>query len=258
MYFALIKFTFLRYAHYPLEVFAVVARKMLEIGGLLVFWYVVGKTGNLELETKFLLLYFLIGGAVSEIVMVSSLKWGRNIQKLVKRGALSVYLIRPVSFLRYHLAYYVGSSGIDYLLAFLNLAIGIIILGELSIARVTLFLLFLITSFFLSIALNIFIAIIALYTEEAKHFKNVANHIIRIFSGILVPITFFPEALEKITQWSPFPVLVFGPVNSLQSGEWTGDFGQQLLIGGVWILLLLPLSIFLWRYSLKKYDGVGI
>lgn len=75
-----------------------------------------------------------------------------------------------------------------------------------------------------------------------------------MFSGILVPITFFPEALEKITQCSPFPVLVFGPVNSLQSGGWTWDFGQQLLIGGVWILLLL---LHLFYVTITRINLIG-
>jgi ABC-2 type transport system permease protein len=73
-----------------------------------------------------------------------------------------------------------------------------------------------------------------------------------LFSGVVVPIAFFPGWLSGIMQWLPFQAITYLP-SSVFTGrtplsEAAGVFGVQALWFG---LLLIPIAI-TWRAARKR------
>lgn len=92
IYFDILKFGFSRSTAYPTEVFAVILRKIFDLGVTLLFWFVLSKTASISLTTQELLSYFLIAEAIKEITFLTSLKFGKNTLRKVKRGDINTYL----------------------------------------------------------------------------------------------------------------------------------------------------------------------
>ena len=93
---------------------------------------------------------------------------------------------------------------------------------------------------------------------EAKGIKNVVNHISKVFSGALIPLTFFPVAYQIPVMLSPFASYAYLPATLLQTK--TVDLFLYLQVGVsiVWAIVLLFVSRLVWRKGIKRYEAIGI
>jgi ABC-2 type transport system permease protein len=257
MYYNVLKFSFKQSLVYGHEVAAVFIRKAIQIGGILLFWSILAQGSTTNLNVKELLSYFLIAGAVSEFVM-ANLKFGRNTMKKIKNGEINIYAIRPVNIIYYLYSSYVGSSGLDYILGIISLTIGLLINPPRSIVSVLLFLIFLVLATILSFGINVLVAVLAFLTTEASSIKNVISHIIRVLSGAIVPISFFPGFSQTLVKLTPFPYLVFGPANALRTTSFSNQVLVDLTVATFWTILLYFFALLAWKQCFKKYEAIGI
>jgi ABC-2 type transport system permease protein len=78
------------------------------------------------------------------------------------------------------------------------------------------------------------------------------------FGGAYIPLNFFPEILQTIIQFTPFPYFVSLPINAMM-----GKLSLYEMILGVIVLLLWSfifnwLAKRLWDKGQYTYSGVGI
>lgn len=257
MYFDILKFSFKQSLVYPQEVIAIFVRKAIQISALLLFWSILGKSTNGQLNVKELISYFLISAGVVELVM-ANLNFGRNTLKKIKNGEINNYAVKPVNVIYYLYFSYVGYSGIDYLIAAISISIGLWFKPPQGIISILLFLAFLILAVFISLGINILIAVIGFLTPEASGFKNVVAHINKVLSGAIVPISFFPGITKTIVNLTPFPYLVFGPANAMKTGTMTNSVYFQLGIALFWACFLYFFSLYAWNTLFKRYEAIGI
>jgi ABC-2 type transport system permease protein len=258
IYFDIIKFNFLRFLSYPFEIFAAIAIQLIDLGSIAIFWLAISRSSDANLNFTELISYFLIAGAVLDLVMANNYRLGRAIQKGAKSGALNTYLMRPVNLIPYIFASTVGEMGLSYIIAFARIIAGIAINPPTNQMSILLFPVSLFLALLVSIGLNMFLGVIALVTTEASGIKNVFTHFTRVFSGWLVPVSLFPDTLRHIIFLTPFPGLVFGPTNMLKSSSITHDMKIQMLITLIWGIVLIVSMSYLWKHTLKRYEGIGI
>ena len=76
-------------------------------------------------------------------------------------------------------------------------------------------------------------------------------------SGQLIPISFFPEALQRIFDFLPFSSMIYTPVmvylGKYQGMELALVLGRQLL----WVVLLYALGTFLWSRITRRLIVLG-
>jgi len=73
----------------------------------------------------------------------------------------------------------------------------------------------------------------------------------------LFPINILPPALAHILNFTPFPYLLYFPVNVYLGAIKGLDLAQGLAIQFAWLAFFWLLSQFVWRRGIKKYSAVG-
>lgn len=257
LYIHIAKFNFLRILAYPVDIVAYILRYIVKLLFLLAFWNIVASTTNNNIDPQYLMSYFLISIGLSDILMSDNTNLGRTIRKSVQRGNINQILIKPVNLIYYFYAQTVGSIGLRMILGVFSIIFGVLLNPPQNLISILLFVLFMIEAFFISFAYNLFEGSLSLIFTEVNGIKNAMHHVTRILSGQWIPYTFFSESIRNFLFFTPFPIMVFGPINSLSQTEISSEVFLQLLSGALWAILLNLLVLKFWRRNLKSYDAAG-
>ena len=252
-------FQALRYFTYPMEIVGGLIKRTIEVGYLVLFWYLVAQGSAGAIDTKEIVAYILITGSVSGLASSSSLYFGGMISEHVKLGTISNYLIKPVRLIPYLYATFVGTRAVTMAMALVTLVLGIWLSpAALTGKMLVLFAAYFALAFLIITAISVLLGVVAFYTTEATMLRYSMGHVIRLLSGALVPLSFFPEAIRTVILWSPFPVTLYGPASVFAPSLQTMPHSQMLAIGAGWSVLLWLLAGWLWRRALRNYDAVGL
>ena len=86
---------------------------------------------------------------------------------------------------------------------------------------------------------------------RAKYF------LVEILSGLLIPISFFPDTLAEISRWLPFQLISFTPL-MIYMGKFQGEqLVTSFLLGLGWTLVLVGLGHWFWRKAATKLTVQG-
>lgn len=221
----------------------------------LMFW-IGAKTFNLPSITS----YYLLLTIASAILMSHTEE--EIAEYYIQKGELVKLLLKPFPFLLHILLEELpwriiqGSFG-------LIVFIGIIILFHLNFSinpNIFLIIPILLSGLFgylIACLFKIILAFSAFWLVEYRGLQQLSDVITIIFTGTVMPIYLFPEFLQKITIFLPFPYMIYYPVLVWQ-GKIVGMelillFSKQL----IWISGLFIFYKFLWRKGIRKFTGVG-
>jgi len=258
MFFEVAKFNALKTLAYPWEFAAFFVQRSIGLLFLSIFWLAVSQSSAEVQNFRSLIAYFLISSATLELTFAYEMKFGKNLIVLIKSGEISNYLIKPLPVIPFLFSGYVGQMWITFIYSFFALIAGLFIMPPLGPANYLFFFVFLFLGFLIAFSMNILVGIISFYVVEASGFKNVTNHIIRIFSGAMIPLTFFPEVLRSAVLLLPFPFLAFVPAYALQNTLSMDELSRLFFTSLFWAIVLWNIKNRLWKKALKKYEGVGI
>jgi ABC-2 type transport system permease protein len=111
--------------------------------------------------------------------------------------------------------------------------------------------------FIVSYLMNFCFGILAFYVTNMWGLSHLKEAALLFFSGQLIPIAFFPEAVQKIMQFFPFSSLNYIPVliylKKVSGIELLKALGVQFL----WIALLFLLSKWMWNRAISKLVILG-
>jgi ABC-2 type transport system permease protein len=182
----------------------------------------------------------------------------------VAQGDLSNYLLKPLSYFKYWFTRDISSKALNLIFAAVEFFLLFIILKPpfffqgnplaLFAFSVTIILAILIYFFLLFL-----ISSIPFWAPEigwGSHFL-VTVVMIEAFSGALFPINILPGTLQSILLATPFPYLIYFPVE-----VYLGNITGSALIGGLmvaaaWAGVLGFTMNFVWQKGLKVYQALG-
>ena len=253
-YWSVMRFNFSIYSAYPLEVVAIIARRLVELGFLALFWSIIAHSSSGQIHTQQLMAYFLIATGIGEITMVLSLKIGRELARAIKFGQISSYLLMPSALIPMLVAEQVGKSGVGMMFAVVTIVLGVLLEPLPGLLALGAFLIAFVIACAISLSLNLFIGAIAFRTIEATSIKNVGLHVIKVMSGAIVPLSLFPGSLRTVVLALPFASAVYAPARAL-----SGHLEPHLLIVGLlWAIVLLPVSFWFFKRGLRSYEAIGL
>ncbi len=207
-----------------------------------------------------LALYYLLIPLVECVVMGAEMS---HISDEIYGGTLTRYLLYPVSFFRFK---YVSSLAQSLVFAgqmalvaaaflfffgippaFHLTGIGFC-LGALSVALGTV----------LYFALAACLEMIAFWADNVWSVMILNRLILHFLGGGLLPLVFFPSAIQSILGFTPFPYLISFPLRFLMGGMAADEaaFGFGVMV--FWIGALYALAFWIWRRGSRQYSGVGI
>jgi ABC-2 type transport system permease protein len=166
------------------------------------------------------------GYTLSEMVTYVSVGWiarslyfsniDEVIDDMVRSGEIGIYLIRPVNFQIMLFAQAIGES--LFRLIFFTFPIGLVlwlcfpIALPVSGSAMVFFLLALLIGFFILAEMNFIIGLLAFRFKSIEGLMRAKYYLVQLLSGLLIPLSFFPPALEKILDYLPFQAISYTPL----------------------------------------------
>lgn len=253
-----LRFGLSQVTNYRSEVWLTILNKFVYLLGVVFLWSIIGKnSGGIE-GVGSLMAYFLIANGVQGLVDAESLRFSKAINSEVKMGGLNTYLLRPTNPVLSIYFSYMGTRGVIFMMTVILMVVGFAFLPAVAWWQIVLFLFSLVMAFVVGFVFNLFVGSLSFWTPEANHLQNVFSHLLKVFSGVLIPISFFSGAIKTVLILSPFPALAYLPSIIVQSKIVTPEIMLMLGSAIVWCLILLPLSFWFWKKGLKRYEAIGI
>jgi ABC-2 type transport system permease protein len=179
----------------------------------------------------------------------------------VMDGRLAMDLIKPINTQSMYIAHALGES--LFRAGMLTLPTAVLILlafpvkPPATVLHFGAFLLSVILSFFLVAAINFAVGTLAIRLKSILGLLRAKYFLLELFSGLLRPISFFPETFQKAFSFMPFQYISYIPV-LLYLGKINGRaILSSLALQVFWVAVLLALGAAMWRWSSRKITIQG-
>lgn len=178
----------------------------------------------------------------------------------VKNGELTPYLLQPM-----HPVWHYASQHWGELMARLPiilpiLAIGLAIADAWSwslLAHLPAFLLGLAFAWIINFIVHMTVGLIAFWSDNALGYDTVIYQLYIMLGGVVIPVELFPETMQRVLAWTPFPYVLDFPVRvmigRIEGADMLAGFGIQLF----WVAAIGMLFAWGWRKSLRQYSAAG-
>ncbi len=181
----------------------------------------------------------------------------------IAQGQLSNYLLRPISYFKYWWTRDMSSKFLNISFAIVEFALLVLFLKpdifiQTNILNLLLFVAAILIAIFFYFALLFIISAIPFWMPEAAWGGNfILIVILEALSGTVFPVDILPVNIQNILFLTPFPYLVFFPVQ-IYLGNLTPQFiARGFLISILWCFILYYLMRWVWRKGLLVYQSFG-
>lgn len=180
----------------------------------------------------------------------------REIANEIRDGSVAVQLTRPYNYLLVKMMQGLG-EGLFRLTLFM--APGMVVVTLLfpvelptDPLRWALFFVMIWFSFLINSQLNILTGLFAFFVENNEGLMRMKRVSVDLLSGVLIPISFFPQWAESLIGWTPFPAITYLP-SSVFTGRIVGAQAlEALLVQVVWCAALVLPIILVWRVARRR------
>ena len=174
-------------------------------------------------------------------------------------GRLSPYLLQPLPLIWRYVAAHLAEQAtrVPFVAAMAALVIllqpGVFALptaGQLLLTLVALHL-----GFWINFLLQHAITMLCFWSERASALERLLFLPYLYLSGLLAPLVLYPPAVQTLALHSPFAAMLWLPARLLSGG--TIDLVQGFGNAVAWLLLLIPLNLWLWWAGVRRYSAMG-
>ncbi len=204
--------------------------------------------------------YYLMVTIVDALTAVNEDDW--QIAADIKDGNISQFLLKPIDYLTYRLCLFGAGRLIYTAVACVPVTLFIFFQRENFVLPpdATTFAIFLVSvaltgllQFFLSYTM----ALLAFWLLEISTLIFILFAFEYIAGGHLFPLDILPPALAKALFLTPFPYMLFFPVNVYLGRTTGGALAQGLCVQLCWVVAAYLLARFVWARGIRKYSAVG-
>lgn len=126
-----------------------------------------------------------------------------------------------------------------------------------TLAHISLYLFSLFLAFAMSFLFNFLFSLTTFYITYFWGFAVFKNALVRLFTGALIPLAFFPAGFGKILSYLPFAGMISTPI-TLYLGQATGMEALRLLgLQVFWVLFFLVCVRLAWKRAVSHLTVMG-
>ncbi len=182
----------------------------------------------------------------------------------VVKGMIAMYLIKPIDY-RLGLIFKAMGKQIYYFFVpgifiwiglelYKYFALGI---SFTPVSNVLLYLVSCCMSFLIYVLFDFCFGMMAFFTTYIFGMRLAKDALLSFLTGQLLPLSFFPEAFQRIFEYLPFSAMIYSPV-MIYLGKYQGnELAFVLLKQGIWIVALYLLGSFIWNQVTKRLVVLG-
>ena len=227
---------------------------------LYAFWsaLVAGKDSFLGYSGAQMVSYVLVMNLLRSFVFTGR---GWELVGEISSGKISSYLVRPISYPLYSLALdfaqktvHLGSAVLE--VAVLAFAVGAQLYWP-SWQSWLLFIPAVLISSLLFFFLEFLVSSMAFWTSESGGPLFCFELTLQFAAGTFFPLDVLPAAMQRVLQYTPFPYMVFYPINIYLERISVTKSLSVLFIQLAWLSVVLLLCRKAWRAGLDSYSAEG-
>ncbi len=188
-----------------------------------------------------------------------------TLKDLIVDGKLSVFLLKPITFLWMQFWKKVGDRSVAFVLEFVPVSIifgfmlGFEVFGKIHVFY---FAGSMIVAFIISYLINFLLGMLAFWFIQPQGMVWIYRSISGFLVGMILPLTFYPSFVQKVFFLLPFQFLGFVPAQLAQGYYKLAGLTLHpvivLIYGALHVVILILVSILLWKFALRKFSGVGV
>ena len=187
-----------------------------------------------------------------------------NLAEEIRDGSIIMRMIKPVNVDLSILSMEVGNKVMIVSFIFVPVMIAVeiyryVVLGfvAFNIVNFLLFIVSVVLSYLLSFYLNLLFGYLAFYLMNIWGFSILKSAIIKFFSGALIPLAFFPDAVQVVFEQLPFASLIYTPT-MLYMGMYSGIETIFVLLKQVfWLMVFAFICRMVWNWAQKRLAVQG-
>lgn len=203
-------------------------------------------------------IYVALGSAIF-ILLKTYADW--IIHSEIREGAIATYLTKPIDFQLYALFANLGSLLMNLTAITLPTLLVMLFVFKVRVAfgiGLFLFPASLLLAFLISFSIDYFIGLLGFYSESVWGLSMTKEIIVTVFSGALIPLQFFPDAIQRILFWLPFQAIFHTPIMMITRPDQGLDmFLPMMAVQAGWAILLLFLARLFYNQAIKVLRIAG-
>ncbi len=179
----------------------------------------------------------------------------------LKSGEVVTDYLRPLDFILTYLYTHLGMITMNVLISLVpTLVIAYLFIGVIFFSglNLLLFVISLVLAMAMMFLISMFVGFMAFWLTEIRGIIKVKETLIGFLSGSLIPLSFFPETVQKIFVFLPFQYLKYVPINIYLGIYSISDILLNLGIMALWVIILYVIILIQSKYAFKRLTGVGI
>lgn len=243
-----------QYTIYKSNFYLFSLNRLMEVVVYLFVWQAIylqtGDAGGFTLSQ--MVTYYILVVSITPIVL-----WGVNedMGHSIRTGRINKELLNPISYFKYYFGVDLGEIAFAVVVGiavFIVCAIFWEVTLPVSFLNFVIFLFVILLGIPITFFLQMIAGTIGFYSESIWGIQILRKSIISIFSGIIAPITLFPQWFQNIANILPFQELIYTPINI-----WLGEFDMStlyfvILKQIIWIIILYFVSKKFFEHAVKK------
>lgn len=203
-------------------------------------------------------LYVGLGSAIF-ILLKTYADWYLHYE--IREGIIAIYLTKPIDLQLYMLFANLGALLMNLMAITLPTAIMLGFVFRVTIPfgiGLFLFPLSLLLAFLISFSIDYFVGLMGFYSESVWGLSMTKEILISVFSGALIPIQFFPDAMQEVLLWLPFQAIFHTPIMMLtRPNQGLDVFLPMLAVQVFWTLVLYIAARLFYNQAVKVLRVAG-
>jgi len=187
-----------------------------------------------------------------------------NLQMLIHTGKYTSFLHRPISHIYFAFCQKIGHRTLAFFNEFLPVCIIFIFIFNVNLMPDNLIygIITVLLSFVLQFFIHYLIGLSAFWLTRNNGIRGIFGLLSSICSGVIIPLSFMPLAIQKIMIFLPFQYAFYVPIKIFTGNyELAGvniSIPMLLCLQAVIVLIFAFLTKVVEKEGIKKYTGVGI
>lgn len=203
-------------------------------------------------------IYVALGSAIF-ILLKTYADW--IIHYEIREGAIATYLTKPMDFQLYALSANLGSLLMNLTAITIPTILVMVFVFKVNFSfgiGLFLFPVSLLLAFLISFSIDYFIGLLGFYSESVWGFSITKEIIVTVFSGALIPLQFFPDAIQRVLYWLPFQAVYHTPLMMVtRPDQGLESLLPMILVQLAWAILLFFLARLFFNQAIKVLRIAG-
>jgi len=175
----------------------------------------------------------------------------REIATEIRDGSVAIQMIRPYQYMIVKMMQGLGEGMFRLLLFSIPGMVVVALVFPIHFPTDPIvwlaFAIMLVFSFFINSQINILTGLFAFFLENNEGMMRMKRVAVDLFSGLIIPLSFFPGWAEGVLKVLPFQAITYIPA-SVFTGRVTGDaIWSAMLVQLFWLVLLMLPLLLVWR-----------